>query len=252
MNPVKSSKSPKYVLFGDSHAIIYAQAVRRIARREIKPGPMRGGRAFYKPFFRIENGQIVFFTDVDNLANRKFLETAQELDVPNCTGRLIVSLGLAAGSFASARFWTGRDFGADPAPDRQYLSYAVLREMIAEAQAPIVDFYRACHQRGLLVAALDGPPLQQRLRTFRAFPAEKVFEMAEMWQRPMRTLLAELGCPIITAPDVTDEKGYLREEFQGHDWVHANIAFGERMIQALLAHLAGRDTGGEARLAAAG
>lgn len=226
-----------YILLGDSNTGIYANAIQTLGRSDMIGSPLGSARLFHTPFFVAEGAGFSFTPEIVRTNLRNFAKRHGDLDVSAAKGRLVLSLGLAAAPFFGSRMWQGRTFGAEPDPRKDFVSSAVIDAMILNAQTPIMDFLRFCHAQGLLAAALAGPPPQKRHRAVATLGRDRVFELERRFEQPVRDLLNELDCPIVTTENVSDDEGFLREDFYGSNWAHANDAFGILGLEALINRL---------------
>ncbi|MBM6582742.1 hypothetical protein ILT44_21280 [Microvirga sp. BT689] len=222
------------VLFGDSHVATYMRAARANGVSTINGSPLGGARLYNEPFFEIADGQMRFTSAETSQNFVLFRQRTKIDDLIQCRGRLIVSMGLAAAPFYGDRQWQSRYYGALPCGGRQFVSSAVIEQMISDAQKPVLDFYKAGLDHGLIVASIAGPPPQRRHRAVEWLGCDAVFDLEARFEAPVRQYLAERGCPIIAPADVVDGDGFLREEYWGPDWAHANEKYGTLVIETVL------------------
>lgn len=220
------------VLLGDSHAAIYARAIREMGA-PVLGGPL-GGANFFTDGIAAPGPGGLAFTGEAALRFERFAARARIGSLADCRGRLVISLGLAAARFYGSQDWRRADYGPDADAAKQHLSEAVLDAIIAHLQAPVLDFVGHCIDEGLLVAALAGPPPQARHRAVLALGAPRVLDLATRYEKPMRDLLAARAIPIITPPGLTNAEGLLLERYWGDDQAHGNTAFGSLVITELL------------------
>jgi hypothetical protein len=231
------------VLFGDSHIGTYIKVARASGIAEISGAPLGGARLYNEPFFELSEGRIRF-TSREAAQNVELFRKRTGIDdLMQCKGRLVVSMGLAAAPFYGDRQWHGRYYGTLPPNGRQFISRAVVEQMIADAQKPVLEFYKAGLDQGLIVAAIAGPPPQRRHRAVEWLGREAVFDLEARFEAPVRHYLAGRNCPIIAPKDVTDSEGFLRDEYWGPDWAHANEQYGALVIDAVLRFAKERQAG---------
>ena len=224
-----------FVLLGDSHCVAFLDGAAKLH----PDVPLSGGQSgmachFQQPFFTVSGGDVQF-TDPDVAARvRLSLQAAGFASLSEARGKLVLSMGLAPaptlGRLARLRY----DFGEDAEfSDRNYLSDAVLTQMVDGAQRDVVAFMRACHELGLLRAVLAGPALQSRSRAWQVF-GERAHAIYARFEEPVRSCCADMSIPVIDEHGTKDERGLLRQEYWSDDWAHANADFGAGAVQALL------------------
>jgi hypothetical protein len=227
-----------FFIMGDSHCT----AVKRAAQLEegchsIDGGMIEGAWAFYRPFFNASNAGFSFIYEDMSLALARHMDRATD---PTLHGRTVVSLGLSSEAMLGVLAKENFDFQPGYAgSDRHFLSHQAVDRLIEVSQANILEFYRCLHSLGYLKAAIAGPAIQRRHRIFQYY-GDRAILLRARFERPVRTFLAEIGCPIIEPPETIDGDGFLIGEYWGDDWSHANAAFGRLVIQRLEAHSFGQ------------
>lgn len=218
--------SPKYYILGDSHVAAFLAGARQAGGGNIVSGGGWGAATVYfEPFFEIVNGRIVPFED--RVFYRLWKRTTG-VDMNDCEGRLILSMGLATVPAIARPTW--RTFGPDHAP----ISRTLLNTIVNDFQEYVLRFYDALIERGLLAAVYDPPPPSSShpalVRSSRAITDI----VAERYRFPVLERIERAGLPVIRLPVVGDD-GFIDPHYAGPDPAHAGPAIGPHVVAALQA-----------------
>jgi hypothetical protein len=179
----------------------------------------------HRPFFSIEDGDLRPFLERARQNYEKWKAATQSNGIFDWQNRLVVSLGLAGAPFYGNKTW--RRFRNRP------ISRSLFETIVDDMQAPALEFYRMCIDRGLLLAAIEAPPPQRGHRAVEALGAERVFQLSEAFTRPVRQFLGEHGVPVLSVP-AADDEGFLRGPLVGDNDSHANAEWGASMARLIL------------------
>jgi hypothetical protein len=212
-------------IIGDSHAAAIAAGA-RAGLLPVVGGPLVAATILHTPFFVFDPDLRI--TDKTAAANyEKWKAVTQSSGLGDFTGRVAVSMGLAAAPFYGNRMWL--NFG----PDRRPLSRGLFDTIIADLQRHVLEFYRQCVRRGVIAAAIEPPPPQRAHPAVQRMGADAVFSLASSYSKSIRDYLREASIPIV-AVDCADRDGLLRPEFEGNDPSHANMRWGQQMTRKIL------------------
>ena len=213
-----------FLILGDSHVAAFLNGAREAGAGDlIDGGGWGGGRKYFDAFFEIEDGRIVPFRD--RVYYDMWLKRTGR-DLNECTGQLIVSMGLSATSLYNAKTWQTFGFGKTPLSDR------LLNTILADMQVHVLAFYRAVIERNLIAAAYYPPAPQRRHPVFSRLKKEDVDDLVTRFQAPVLQLLESERVPVIRLP-IADSEGYLLPEYAGRDPAHAGPQIGDLVAQAL-------------------
>lgn len=223
------------VILGDSHTVGYVQAAAASDRADqFSGGPLANGRQLAVPFANYADGGVSFKDAQVSSRFRTIVGTSIQSADDMLAGRLVLSMGMDAGTFLKdlSAGWHG--LGNVPAKkDGQYLSAALLADMMNAAIAPALQFYDHCYNRGWLVGAIPGPPIQERFSAHAVFGPEAQRVWSE-FQSPVEGWLKERGVPVIRPIGVTEgQSGFLAQRFWGKDATHGNVEYGAAVIDAV-------------------
>ena len=152
-------------------------------------------------------------------------------------GRCVICMGMASVHLFNSQDWRRYDFGAAADPRKHFISRAVLDAITAELTGPSVEFVEHMASRGLLLAAIAGPPPLATQRAVEILGPAKVRQLVELYEAPTRAVLAKYGVPLVAADGVTDAAGLLLPAYSAGDNVHGNAEYGALLLRKVLALL---------------
>lgn len=232
-----------FVITGDSHAGVYAKALRdRYESGDIVAAPLSSAKGFCEDFFAFRDGKLEFLTEHVRSNFSKFSALTGVNDLMECKGRLILSMGLAASPFCGNPTWRNHDFGGDANPRKLFASQSMIDDIVMYRQNPVLKFLRFAWEQGLLVAVIAAPPLARQHPAVEWLGRDKLFELKRRFERPVRALLSDMQCPIIEPENVADDDGFLLEEYSGDDLAHGNLDFGALVIEEVMRRIQVRPT----------
>lgn len=224
----------RFLLLGDSHIPMFCGALEAAGAADTVSSMMLcGALRLEQPFVAVEAGELRF---TDEQVQRRVIARVEQLGcarLDDCRNRLLLSLGLHAPPFYANLARHGFEFGSLPLSPRRYLSAAVIEQTVIDRQAPVLEFYRYCLERGL-VAAVFAAPRPQRRHPAAEFYGERLLDLVAAYQAPVRRLLAEFDCPLVESPDTIGADGFLPERFWGRDRSHGNSDYGMAVVERWL------------------
>lgn len=223
----------KLYFFGDSHCQVYRYAAINAGRTDILGGHFLGGGTLQREFFTLSDGKITFLGEAaENF--KGYCEKWGIKDLTECRQALVVSMGLAAAPFYGTRSWIHHhSIAPDSRPNRMILSQAIVGQIVADLQRPVLEFYEWLHEHDLIFAVVPSPRPQRRHAAIEALGVDRVLRLVEVFERPVRSKLKQLGSPIIDLPGTLDADGLLSEEYWGLDASHGNAAYGKLVLEQL-------------------
>jgi hypothetical protein len=214
----------KIAVIGDSHTGLVTAGARRIGA-PIVGGPLVSAIEMHRRFFAAHGTDLVPISERVREAYEKWKTTTQSAGIFDWPNGLVVSMGLAAAPFYGNKTWLR--FRKRP------ISKNLMQTIIDDMQAPAIEFYEVCISRGLLLAAIDAPPPQRNHRAVEALGAERVFELAEIFTKPVRDLLNKHQVPILSV-QAADEEGFLIDAFIGDNESHGNAEWGASVARLIM------------------
>ena len=214
----------KLAVIGDSHTGVVMAGARRI-RAPIVGGPIGSAITFQSRFLAVEGTELCPLSEKVHGNFEKWKTATRSTGLFDWPNRLVVSMGLAPAPFYGNRSWV--KFRKRP------ISMNLLQTIIDDLQAPAIEFYRMCINRGLLLAAIEAPPPQRHHRAVEALGAERVFELADAYTRPVRIFLEEHHVPILSG-EWADADGFLLDAFVGDNETHGNAEWGASVARLIM------------------
>lgn len=219
------NKDPFFVI-GDSHVGSFLVGAREAGGRDLVTGGGWGAAsAYFEPFFDVVEERIVPYED---RVHYKRWKQATGVDLNDCQGRVIISMGLAAIPAMGRPVW--RNFG----PGRAPISRTLIHAIVDDLQIHVVRLYELLIERGLLAAVYDAPPPSAHHPTFKRAPKEILELVAERYRAPVLERIQRANLPIIRLPVVGDD-GFIDPKYAGSDPAHASPAIGPHVVNALKA-----------------
>jgi hypothetical protein len=216
----------KLTLIGDSNSAIVLEGS-RVAAVQMQGGPIAGAKSFFSPFFKREDDGFLF-TNSKIAGNYQIWKERTGVEFYHPANRLITSMGLSAASFFGRREFI--DF-----PHRHF-SDEVLVTAVSNLQAGVIDFYRFCIERGILLCAIAGPAPQERHRAVIKLGKDRVLRLQKLFCAPVLTFLSKNNVPVIDLPE-TKADGMLLPEYWGKDWAHGNSNGNSKFGAAIALHI---------------
>ena len=224
--------SAPLLLIGDSHCGAITRGAALLGSDELIGGPIGAASIFFHPFFEVREDRFTWLHERLAFIYTRWQRLTGVDDLLVQRNRLVVSLGLGTAPFYGHPMWRR---ASTHDVERQHLSAQLVRDMARDAQRYVLSFYEELAARGLLFAAIDGPPPQRRHSAVTRMGEAMALELDHAFRAPVHDALDALGVPVIRASGVHDEDGLLRPEFWSTDPNHGNDEYGARVVAGLLA-----------------
>lgn len=242
------------IVTGDSHALALREGlelleppVRDILDRtfgSIVVGVIMAGFTVYEPFYRADTDSLLL---LGRFGNRfAALTNSDGVIHRNDERRFAFSFGfhlfgLNHRLFGCGPMWDRFSTVADPS--RQFLSVAVMTEIILHYGRYLIGFVEELTKLNVSFVMIGPPPVQ---RAFQEHIAEKMtapgtVKLQELFWAVMGNAFDERRVPYVLAPDETMTDGVLRPDFrriQAHDVNHGNNRFGAAIWNQVAARIA--------------
>jgi hypothetical protein len=218
--------SPRFLLLGDSHAGAIGEAAR--ARQvPFSGGPLGSGREFAVNFFEWAPNDLVFLAPEAQQLYRQALAGANVQYMGALSVPLVSTLGLGLHVYATAHNWQCYQ-SPEGAFDPGFFDGPLFAALIDTVSAPALAFYEHVLALGITVFAVLPPqrvPVTADARVFMAAQAR------------LTAHLQRLGVRLVDVRGVaSDASGLQRPAYcEVEDPLHGNLAFGELIIDRLLA-----------------
>ena len=235
---------------GDSHAVALRDGLtvldapaRDLLERQcgdIKVGGMVAGYRLYEPFFRRDEWGLSFLQPfADRFA--AFTQSAgvicrdDERIFGFCFGFHL--FGLHPALLGHHPMW--QQYSLLHSDNRQFLSSAVVTEIILHQSRYVLQFAEALQELGVRAFFIGPPPVRRRYieKRLRGLVEEEAVRLQlQVWD-VMGAALNALSIPYILAPPETSINGILRPEFGTNDDHHGNAQFGGKMWRLIAARI---------------
>lgn len=209
--------------------------------------PLGTATKMLRPFFRLVEGRIEF-TDaaytarLQRATRRSYLaEKGEQLSYGLC-------MGFHTAHVCRSKCWSTHVPWrlAGSFPDRQPLSDGAMLAICESGTEHIRALYLQMKEIGAKLFLIMAPPPQEKAIIRHRVPAEITLEVDRFWRTEMLRHAEAYDIPVIGPPEEAyDERGLLKRCFWNdriRDDRHANVAYGERMVERIVAHLNGNAT----------
>jgi hypothetical protein len=221
-----TTPSPRFLLLGDSHAGAIGEAA-RARQLPFSGGPLGPGRDFATAFFELAAYDLVFLAPEAQQLYRQALADASVPRLGALTVPLVSTLGLGVHAHATAHNWACYQ-SPEGEFDPGFFNGPLFAALIDTLAAPALAFYEHTLALGLKVFAVLPP---QRV------PATADAQVFMAAQRQLIARLQALGVRLIDVRALANDANGLQQPTycQAEDPLHGNLAFGELIIDSLLA-----------------
>ena len=243
---------------GDSHCLalrlgygFLADETRRVLEDrfgEVRIGPIIGGYRANEAFFKSDPEAGVSFAGG---ARSRFAEIAdgEERIVQGDQRIFAFSLGFhifggRTDLLAMSPMW--EKYSLLKAEGRQYMSEAVLSQIVLNRAKHLLNFCRALQSLEVSFFMLSAPPLSERFikRCARFLTRPELLQLQRIYRAALGGALTEIGVPYFLPPEVTALDGVLRTDLEmmdPRDVHHGNAEYGRLFWE----QIAGRVSTGE-------
>lgn len=211
-------KTDRVFLLGDSHTRVIKDAL--VAQDvPVFGGIFLAGVDYERPFFDLdEAGRVVFRLRKAQKRLKQELERAGAADLRD----LEMPVALTVGFNTNRILKDLRGYTVSPGEAGQFLSSAVLRQLIEDVRAPALAFYRAL-----------APARRIAILSPQRFAPGQV-ALGQSVEMIFADILRAEGVDILDIRQTVTTDGILRPELAASDAAHGNAAYGEIMSRALL------------------